>query len=93
MGMQTDVKSVTLTESGTAVAGRTRVKAVVVTATATAGGVALRDGGSGGADLFVINTPAEATIHNILLPGEGILFSAGVYVLVDGVSSVAVVYG
>lgn len=94
MAMQTDVKSATVgTSSGTAVAHRTRIKSLVVTSTATAGSVTLKDGGASGATQMVINTPAVADMHNILLPGEGVLFETDVYVALSNVSYVTVVYG
>lgn len=91
--MQTDVKSVTVTADGTAVSYRTRVKALVMTSTAVAGSVVLKDGGASGAALLTLNTPAAADFHNILVPGEGILFEQDVYVDVTDVASVTVFYG
>lgn len=93
MSVQTDVKSATLTADGTAYAGRTRVKSLVLTATATAGSVVLRDGGASGTVRITLNTPAAADFHNILLPGEGVLFTSDVYVDVTNVSSVTVFHG
>jgi hypothetical protein len=93
MAMQTDVKSATATADGTMVAARTRVKAMTITSTSTAGSVVLRDGGSGGTAEITINTPALAEIFNILIPAEGVLFETDVYVDVTNVSSVTVFYG
>lgn len=91
--MQTDVKSATVTADGTAVAYRTRVKSLVITSTATAGSVVLKDGGASGTTLLTLNTPAAADFHNILIPGQGVLFERDVYVDVTDVSSVTVFYG
>jgi hypothetical protein len=91
--MQTDVKSVTVTADGTAVAYRTRVKSLAITSTATAGSVVLKDGGASGTALLTLNTPAAADFHNILIPGQGVLFERDVYVDVTDVSSVTVFYG
>lgn len=91
--MQTDVKSVTVTADGTAVSYRTRVKSLVITSTATAGSVVLKDGGAGGTALLTLNTPAAADFHNVLIPGQGVLFERDVYVDVTDVSSVTVFYG
>lgn len=93
MSVQTDVKSATLTADGVAYAGRTRVKSLVLLSTATAGSVVLKDGGASGTAKLTVNTPAAADLHNILLPGEGVLFESSVYVDVTNVSSVTVVYG
>ena len=94
MAMQTDVKSATATEDGTLVASRARIKAMTVTcSSAGVGSVVLKDGGSGGATLVTINTPAVAEIFNILIPAEGVLFESSVYVDVTNVASVTVFYG
>lgn len=93
MGTQTDVNSVTVTSDSTAVAYRTRVKGVVLVATTSAGSVVLKNGGSGGTALLTLNTPAAAGFHDVLIPGEGIVFGTDVYVDVTNVSSVTVFYG
>jgi len=91
--MQTDVKAASLTESGTAFAGRTRVRGIVISDTTTAGQLILRDGGVTGTIKFQLDTPNAAFVSNILIPGEGILFETDVYVEIDDLSSVVVFYG
>lgn len=91
--MQTDVKAASLTASGTAFAGRTRVRGIVLSDTTTAGSLKLRDGGISGTILFSLDTPSTAFVSNILIPGEGILFTTDVYVEIDNLSSVVVFYG
>ena len=91
--MQTDVKAVSLTESGTAFAGRTRVRGIVISDTTTAGQLILRDGGVTGTIKFQLDTPNAAFVSNILIPGEGILFETDVYAEIDDLSSVVVFYG
>lgn len=93
MGTQTDVKSVTMTADGTAVAARTRVKGVVITTAGTAGALVFKDGGASGDTLLSINTPAATGFHDIFVPGEGILFGTDVYVDVTNVSSATIFYG
>jgi hypothetical protein len=93
MTMQTDVLSATRTSDGTLVAGPARIKGILLTTTTTAGSVVLKDGGASGATRITLNTPAVAEMFNALLPGEGIRFSADVYVDVTDVSSVTVFYG
>ncbi len=101
MTMQTDVlASVPLTSTGqftnqTPVAlGRTRVKAVYMIPTGTAGSVVFRNGGSGGATLITLNTVASATQPTyLILPGEGVLFSTDVHGTVTNVGSVTIFYG
>jgi len=91
--MQTDVKAASLTESGTAFAGRTRVRGVVISDTNTAGQLILRDGGVTGTIKFQLDTPNASFVSNILIPGEGILFETDVYVEITSLASVVVFYG
>ena len=93
MAMQTDVKSVTLTSSDTAVAYRSRVKAVYYVAGASAGSVIVKDGGSSGTTVLSIATPASATgTHYLLMPGEGVLCLTDIYVAITNATSVMIVY-
>ena len=91
--MQTDVKAASLTESGTAFAGRTRVRGIVISDTNTAGQLILRDGGVTGTIKFQLDTPNAAFVSNILIPGEGVLFETDVYVEITSLASVVVFYG
>lgn len=99
--MQTDVKaSAALTSTGdfkdqnTNNLGRVRVKAIYIVPTATAGSVTLKDGGSSGATVVVINTVASATQPTyMLMPGQGLLFETSVYGTLSNVGSVIVLYG
>jgi len=93
MSMQYDVKASAITASGSVYAQRTRVKAITVTTSGTAGSVVLKDGGSSGTALITLNTPAVAEMFNILIPGEGVLFSSDVYGALTNVSSITVFYG
>ena len=101
MAMQTDVlASPPLTTTGqftnqtpTAL-GRTRIKAVYMVPTGTAGSVIFKDGGSGGATVITLNTVASATQPTYLLfPGEGVLFNTNVHGTVTNVGSVTIFYG
>ena len=101
MSMQTDVlASVPLTGTGqftnqtpTAL-GRTRIKAVYMVPTSSAGSVIFKDGGSGGTTVMTLNTVASATQPTyLILPGEGVLFSTNVHGTVANVSSVTIFYG
>ena len=91
--MQTDVSSASATADGTLVAQPTRIKAITITTTSSAGSVILKDGGSGGTTKLNITTPAVAEIFNVLIPGEGVRFTTDVYVDVTNVSGVTVFYG
>ena len=101
MAMQTDVlASPPLTSTGqftnqtpTAL-GRTRIKAVYIVPTGTAGSVVFRDGGSGGTTVMTLNTVASATQPTyLLLPGEGVLFATSVHGTVTNIGSVTIFYG
>ena len=92
MGMQTDVKSATVTAEGSAYAGRARVKALSFVTTGTAGSIQIEDG-DGGTVKLNIATAAVADTQHILLPGEGILFENAVWVVPTNVASVTVFYG
>ena len=93
MTMQTDVSATSLTESGTAFAGRTRVRGIVISDTNTAGQLILRDGGVTGTIKFQLDTPNAAFVSNILIPGAGILFETDVYAEITSLASVVVFYG
>lgn len=92
--MQTDVKA------GTAAAGtstavtstRSRVKAIALTFTASAGAITIADG-SGGTTVFSYTPPAAAGSIYMLLPGEGILCLTGIYVTNGTGTSATVMYG
>ena len=101
MSMQTDVlASVPITGTGqftnqtpTAL-GRTRIKAVYMVPTASAGSVIFKDGGSGGTTVMTLNTVASATQPTYLIfPGEGVLFSTNIHGTVANVTSVTIFYG
>jgi hypothetical protein len=94
--MQTDVKSAACAAnaSTTAFNGRARLKGVVVAIPATGGTLTVKDGGSGGTTKFSLTIPAgDATVQNIVIPGEGILFETDVYVTCPADMPVTVFYG
>jgi hypothetical protein len=80
MAMQYDVKNVHANASASLVGYRTRVKGMVITSTgAGAGTVLLKDGGSSGTTRFEVDVPSTAAFHNVIIPGEGVLFETSVY--------------
>ena len=101
MAMQTDVlASVPITADGQftnqtpANLGRTRVKAVYIVPSGTAGSVVFKDGGASGTTVLTLNTVASATQPTYLLhPGEGVLFATNVYGDVTNIGSVTIFYG
>jgi len=101
MAMQTDVlASVPLTSTGqftnqtpTAL-GRTRVKAVYIVPSGTAGSIVFKNGGASGTTVLTLNTVASAAQPTyLLLPGEGVLFSTNVHGTVSNVTSTTIFYG
>ena len=101
MGMQTDVlASKVRTDAGqlldqnSLVIGRSRVKAIYIIPTSSAGQVVFRDGGSGGPVKITVNTLASSSAPDyVLLPGEGLLFQENVYIAPSAVVSTMVIYG
>ena len=101
MSMQTDVlASVPITGTGQftnqtpTTLGRTRVKAVYMVPTASAGSVIFKDGGASGTTRLTVDTVASATQPTYLIfPGEGVLFSTNVHGTVANVGSVTIFYG
>jgi len=99
--MATDVQaSQVLTADGqftnqTSVAlGRTRIKAVYIVPSGTAGSVVFKDGGSGGTTVMTLNTVASATQPTyLLLADQGVLFTTAVYADVTSIGSVTIFYG
>ena len=103
MTMQTDVlltqplgtSNTFKTQSG-AVLGPCRIKAIYGTSGAAAGTVVLYDGSNtSGKPLGTISTPTAADQGTfwLLMPGEGVRASTGVYAALTNVDSVMVIYG
>ena len=101
MAMQTDVlASVPLTADGQFTnqtptnLGRTRIKAVYIVPSATAGSVVFKNGGASGTTVLTLNTVASAAQPTyLLLPGEGVLCSTNVHGTVSNVTSTTIFYG
>ena len=90
--MQTDVKAKSLSTSDSIYGDRTRVKGLVITPGGSAGSVILKDGGTSGTTILTINTVANGETFNVLIPGEGVLFSTDVYATLSN-ATVTVFYG
>lgn len=91
MGMQTDVKALEKTSSGTVFAGRARVKGLTISY-GSGGTVIIKDGGASGATVWSFTGPAAPGSISILMPGEGILCATDVYVALSS-STASVMYG
>ena len=97
MAVQYDVKSVHTGSTQTnlaLIAGRARIKSVVLTGGVGAGTAKFLDASSGNV-LLELDTGANSNCTNILLPGDGILFPNGVWYTSVAVApiGVTVVYG
>jgi hypothetical protein len=95
MGMQTDVKSTYRTNDGAIFAGPARIKGILVSPAATAGGLVLKDGGSGGTVVFQSTWPAntEPSPFNIVVPEQGIRCETDIHADVTDLTSITVFYG
>ena len=71
--MQTDVKAVYVSATGTVFSGRTRLRGLIIVPGASAGSVVIRDGGGSGTTLLNIATTAAGVPFSVLIPGEGVL--------------------
>jgi hypothetical protein len=98
MGMQTDVKSVHRSTAGSFYADRTRLKAFIITpAVSTACTFEIRDGSATAPILFTMDITSQTVANStyILVPGEGILATAGLYLTlsVGSLTGLTVFYG
>ena len=98
MTMQTDVKSAHRSTAGSYFAERTRLKGFVVTpAISTACTFEIRNGSASGDVLFTMDITSQTVANStyVIVPGEGILASAGLYLTlsVGSLTSLSVFYG
>ena len=96
--MQTDVLSDHLSAAGSYYAGRTRLKGMVVSPKAsTAATFEIRDGSATGTILYTMDIASLGTPNtfNVVIPGEGILASTGLYLTlsVGSVTGITIFYG
>jgi hypothetical protein len=96
--MQTDVLSTHLSAAGSYYVGRTRLRGIVVSPKAsTAATFEIRNGSSTGAVLYTMDIASLGTPNTfyILIPGEGILASTGLYLTLStgSVTGITVFYG
>ena len=79
MGMQTDVKAISLAASGAVIGSRARLRGLVIEPGASSGSVIMKDGGSSGTTIMTLNTVANGETFNVLIPAEGVLFATSIY--------------
>ena len=93
MGMQSDAKSTTLTESGVVFGGPARIRGIYFVGGATAGTIELKDGGASGATVISLATPASAGSSNYLeLSDSPLRCEISAYAALTDVTSVTVIY-
>jgi len=96
--MQTDVLSAHLSAAGSYYAGRTRLRGIVISPKAsTAATFEIRNGGATATVLYTMDIASLGTPNTsyILIPGEGVLASTGLYLTlsVGSVTGITVFYG
>lgn len=94
MSMQTDVKAVACPANSSTLAydGRARLKSIIVTTPIAGGTLNIVDGAAGTVVFSLVGQAAVGTV-NVLLPGEGILCTIGIYVECPSGLSATVCYG
>lgn len=90
--MSCPVHAVTVTATGTAYAGRARLKGLNYIATTTAGSIVVRDGGATGSVVLNLATPAVADAYDLIIPDDGILCSTNMHVTLTNVTSLTMIY-
>jgi hypothetical protein len=96
--MQTDVLSAHLSAAGSYYVGRTRLRGIVISPKAsTAATFEIRNGGATATVLYTMDIASLGTPNTfyILIPGEGILASTGLYLTlsVGSVTGITIFYG
>ncbi len=86
------MKSAAATATGTLASTNGRLKSVHYRAAGTAGTAVFKDGGSGGATILTVNTPAAVGAHDLAIPGEGIPFGTDLHVTLTTADAVTVCY-
>lgn len=92
---QTDVKAVHLDASGVGYVGRTRVKGYQVGPGGTAGEIQFFDNATtnAGQNKLTLHITTNTVVVATSIPGEGILFDNGFYVVLPTNAVITVFYG
>ena len=93
--MQTDVLATHIDASGVIFAGPTRVKGYSLAPGGTAGEVIFYDNPSAGSGTvrLTLNIQVNQALDSLAIPGEGIRFDKGVYVVIPANAHLTVYYG
>ena len=94
--MQTDVKAVHADASAKIITGPVRIKGYQVASGGTAGEIQFWDtagNSAAGTERLTINITTNTAVVSTLIPGEGIKFDLGVYVVLPTNAAVTTFYG
>ena len=93
--MQTDVKAGHRDTSGVLYVGRTRVKGYQVAPGGVAGEIQFWDNATtnSGKETITLNLTVNTAVISTLIPGEGVLFENGVYIVLPASAGITVFYG
>jgi hypothetical protein len=93
--MQTDVKAGHRDSSGVLYVGRTRVRGYQVASGGTAGEIQFWDNATtnAGRETITVNITTNTAVVSTLIPGEGVLFENGVYIVLPASAGITVFYG
>lgn len=89
--MSCPIHASTITATGSAYAGRARLKGMYFVGNGTAGSIAVTNGDGGNARITVA-VPAVADAYDLLIPDDGILCEDGIYATLTNVTSVTFLY-
>lgn len=95
MSMQYDVSSAYVAATGVLVANRCRLKQLVFLPNGTAGSLVIYDNASAGSGNIIWQTKVGTGVQpfQLIVPGEGILATNGLYAVLTNITSVTVCYG
>jgi hypothetical protein len=96
MGMQYDVKMVHADANVQAIMGPVRVKAYQLAPGGTAGEIQFWDTAANsatGTERLTLNITLNTAVISTLIPGEGIRFNDGVYIVLPANASITTFYG
>ena len=92
--MQTDVKSAYRVNDGVLFAGRTRLKGIFYTVTVVGTAPVIYDNAASAAGDALVILPADTLgAFNVVIPGEGLLATNGMYLDMNSGNAITVFYG
>jgi hypothetical protein len=94
MSFASDISSVSKTETGQAVNGRSRLAGLYFTHSDTPATITFKSGGASGTTLMVMTSPAAIGSQDMAIPDNGILFPDGIHITISSaeITSVTVLF-